>query len=401
MAKKKISKIRTILASAVSLVVGLIISLWAFMIIGLPNSYEIPAKVNGGGAVSSATGLDVDEISSADLSIQFLELGNKYTGDCTLIKVGNTEVLIDAGSKASSIPYIKEHLDKYVTDGKLEYVVVTHAHEDHYAGFATNNGTDSLFDLYDIGTIIEFAKTNQTAGKKLFDNYVRERNDAVTRGAKCFTALECVNNDTNSKGELAESKYILSEGSSDEISMQILYQKYYKEKATTENNYSVCLQIVEGENRYLFTGDLEAEGEASLVNENADKLGKVKLYKAGHHGSKTSSSAKLMAVIQPEIVCVCCCAGSSEYTSKNENQFPTQAFINNVSIYTDQIYVTTLCLDYSANLFESFNGTIVLYVYREEGKVKSKLSCSNNNTVLEDTEWFKNNRTLPENAHRE
>ena len=30
-------------------------------------------------------------ITSGELTIRFPELGNKYTGDCTLIKVGDTE----------------------------------------------------------------------------------------------------------------------------------------------------------------------------------------------------------------------------------------------------------------------------------------------------------------------
>ena len=52
-----------------------------------------------------------------------------------------------------------------------------------------------------------------------------------------------------------------------------------------------------GEEQYLFTGDLEKEGEAHLV-EFYD-LGEVYLYKAGHHGSKTSSSIDLLNEIKP------------------------------------------------------------------------------------------------------
>ena len=58
------------------------------------------------------------EIVNADLSVHFLELGNKYTGDCTLIKVGNTEVLIDAGSRKNSAATISAYIDEYCTDRK-------------------------------------------------------------------------------------------------------------------------------------------------------------------------------------------------------------------------------------------------------------------------------------------
>ena len=101
---------------------------------------------------------DSDVYVSGDLSFHFLELGNAYTGDCTLVKIGNTEVLIDAGSKTSSIPTIKAYLDDQITDNTIEYVIVTHAHEDHYAGFATSENTSSIFDMYTVGTIITKAE---------------------------------------------------------------------------------------------------------------------------------------------------------------------------------------------------------------------------------------------------
>ena len=89
----------------------------------------------------------------------------------------------------------------------------------------------------------------------------------------------------------------------------------------------------QGDKHFLFTGDLEEDGEISLVESN--ELPKVELFKAGHHGSKTSSNDVLLKVIEPEIVCVCCCAGSVEYTQNFENTFPTQAMIDRVSLYTD------------------------------------------------------------------
>ena len=103
----------------------------------------------------------------------------------------------------------------------------------------------------------------------------------------------------------------------------------------------------------LFTGDLEKDGEEERIKKNPE-LPKVDLYKAGHHGSKTSSSEALLSVIQPKTVCICCCAGSPEYTKNANNQFPTQDFINRIAKYTNEIYVTTLCVDYQNNKFTSF-----------------------------------------------
>lgn len=395
MAKKKQSKFSKIFTSIICFILGAVIGVFGNLIFTMPDSYEIPNSSTGSSYNVSTGNLQVNEIKEKDLSIHFLELGNKYTGDCTFIKVGDVEILIDAGSKADSIPVIKNYISQYI-EGELDYVIVTHAHEDHYAGFATSENTESLFDLFDIGTIIDFPQTNKTESNKMYKNYLRELNQAVGNGAKHFTALECWESSTEiSNGDEASKKFNLGNN----VELEILYQKFYKETAKTENNYSVCVMInqtTEGgtDKHYLFTGDLEKEGELSLIEDNKP-LPKVDVYKAGHHGSKTSSSAELLTAIEPKVVCVCCCAGSSEYTAKNENQFPTQEFINNVFKHTTNVYVTTLCENYQENKFTSMNGNIVVFV--DENK-KIKVSCSNNNTLLKDTEWFKNNRTMPQAA---
>ena len=384
MARKQTSKLKLFFTAFVSLMMGLVIGFFASVIVTLPDSFKIPEPEKHNHS-ASADFVDEEIVESKDLSVHFLELGNKYTGDCTFIKAGNIEILIDAGSKTSSIPTIKEYIDNYCDDGVLEYVIVTHAHEDHYAGFATNESTDSLFDLFEVKTIIDFAKTNKTVNNKMHANYIRERNEAVARGAKRYSALDCVKQNGGAKKE-----FQLGNG----ISFEILEHKFYTEKAETENEYSVCVLLsYQDKNYYLFTGDLEKEGEESLVFMNPD-LPKVDVYKAGHHGSKTSSTEVLIDKIQPKKVCVCCCAGSSEYTQKNENQFPTQKFIDVVTKYTKDIYVTTLCEDYKASKFTSFNGNIVVC----SGGDDVEVYCSNSTTILPETDWFKKNRTLPANA---
>lgn len=319
-----------------------------------------------------------DVYVSGDIQIHFLELGNKYTGDCTYIKAGDVDILIDAGSRNTSIPYISSYIDKYVTDGTLEYVIVTHAHQDHYAGFATNENEESLFDIYECETIIDFALTNQDPQAKLYSNYVRERDAEIAAGATHYTAAECIQ----------QNKDVFQ--LTDTITMTILDQKYYYEEAESENDYSVCTLFTYGDQHFIFTGDLEEDGEASLIEMNS--LPKVALYKAGHHGSKTSSSQEFMAVIQPQIVCVCCCAGSSEYTETNENQFPTQIFIDNVAPYTDKVYVTTICNDYDENDFSSMNGNITVTATKSGITV----ACSASDLLLKDSEWFKKNRICPD-----
>ena len=158
-----------------------------------------------------------------------------------------------------------------------------------------------------------------------------------------------------------------------------------------ENNYSVCCLFTHNDqNHYLFTGDLEKEGEESLVELNPT-LPHVQLFKGGHHGSKTSNTETLLSVITPEVVCICCCAGNNEYTDAIDNQFPTQTAINNIAKYTEYIYVTTVTTDGEKG-FTSMNGNICFKC--ENGKDYT-VAGSNNSVILKDTEWFKSNRTWP------
>ena len=323
------------------------------------------------------------EIVNADLSVHFLELGNKYTGDCTLIKVGNTEVLIDAGSRKNSAATISAYIDEYCTDGVLEYVIATHAHQDHIAGFVGNtSGTEKTGVLYkyEIGTLIQFSLTNATSA--IYNEYCQAVEYAKSRGTEVYTAKQCWY-----ETDGAKKKYYLDDGNN--ISLNVLYNYYYDNKTEEENDYSVCtlLTQVTPENtfNYLFTGDLEESGESYLVDNNS--LPRVELFKGGHHGSYTASTEKLLNTVKPKNVAVCCCCGTTEYTSNKNNTFPAQAFIDRVAKHTENIYCTTLITDYANNGFTSMNGNIVFY-YKDE----LKLYCSNNTTVLKDTVWFKENR---------
>ncbi len=88
-----------------------------------------------------------DVVSNANVSIHFLELGNIYTGDSVYVRrPGETDILIDAGSRQSSAGTITKYLNNYVTDGKLEYVIATHAHQDHIAGFIGTSSYRGIFE---------------------------------------------------------------------------------------------------------------------------------------------------------------------------------------------------------------------------------------------------------------
>ena len=312
-----------------------------------------------------------------ELEIHFLNLNNSHAGDYIYIRAGENDILVDAGSTRGSAAAICDYVDDFVTDKKLEFVIATHADEDHIAGFAGSGTVPGVFDEFECQTIIDFPRTNKTTD--VYNDYVSKRSAEVENGAKHFTALECYNN-----VDQAKRTYQLANS----ISLEILYNYYYEHNSSDENNYSVCFRIIHGSEQFLFTGDLEKEGEEYLVENN--NLSKVKLFKAGHHGSPTSSNDVLLDIIRPEICVVPCVAGTDEYAEIAQNQFPSQAFINRISKHTSQVYVPLVVSD-NKNGFEIMCGTIV--ICSNAGNVDVR--CSNQKIMLKDSEWFLANRQMP------
>ena len=345
-----------------------------------------------------------------NLQIHFLELGNEYAGDSVYIKAGEKDILIDAGSRANSASTIIDYVKQYCTDGKLEYVIATHAHQDHIAGFAgeaktatnykgettTRNG---VLYYFDVENLIDFAyqgevkKTDIEKGVLATDNknavsssyntstsvygkYLLSREYAISNGTNHKTAKELWDNNSIS--------FTLAEG----ITMNILYNYFYFNPSNDENNYSVCTMLNYNNHHFIFTGDLEEEGENKLAeyydsSTSLKTLPHCDLFKGGHHGSPTSSNDCLLSKITPSICCVCCCAGATEYTPNNDNQFPSQEFINRIAKYTSRVYVTTM-FNVETLKNESLNGNIIVSFNGTNLGVKA----SNNLIRLKDTEWF-------------
>lgn len=326
----------------------------------------------------------VESIIYDDFQIHFLELGNKYAGDCTYIKAGDNDILIDAGSRKGSASTIKSYVDKYCEDGKLEYVIATHAHQDHIAGFVGNSSGSTRTGIlyqYDIEMIIDYPLTDATS--QISKDYKTAVDLCIKEGTTYYNAAQCFNEEDG-----AQKTYSLGEG----MSFTILYNYYYFNSAQKtegeENNYSVCTLFTYNDLNFLLTGDLEQEGEEYMAeyydgSTEEKTLPHCELYKAGHHGSKTSSNDCLLSKITPDICTVCCCAGSTEYTANYNNIFPTQDFITRIAKYTDLVYVTTV-FDETKKEFKSLNGNIII----SSNGLGVGIDATNNIIKLKDTEWF-------------
>ena len=382
MAKKRHSKLKITIALTLAIILIVLAVLGWYMYTYHNDTFMEYYNILFNKEETDNSGNEGDKtpvIIEGELSIHFMMLGNKNNGDCIYIKAGDTYIIVDAGSTAGSVTTIQAYINDYVTDGVIEYVIVTHADADHIAGFGASTG---IFDLYECETIIDFPRTNKTT--QVYNRYVTKRNAEVEAGATHYTALECWNEENG-----AHRTWQLS----DDVTMSILYQEFYENKSTDENNYSVCFLLTHGSRNFLFTGDLEKEGEESLAEEN--ELPEVELFKAGHHGSRTSSNTVLLEKIKPEICVVHCVAGYREYPNTlHENIFPSQAFIDRISQYTDKVYIPTLGdPDFTdGEDYVPMNGNIVVV----SGTEGVSVNCSENNTVLKDTEWFKSNRTCPQ-----
>jgi len=76
-----------------------------------------------------------------------------------------------------------------------------------------------------------------------------------------------------------------------------------------DNDRSLVLQLRYGGRAVLFTGDLERGGESALVAQWGATLASD-ILKVPHHGSRTSSSAALLAAVAPRDAVISCGAGN-------------------------------------------------------------------------------------------
>lgn len=340
------------------------------------NNVEQGKENNNNNQPKSTSVLEIPEIETeTTVDIHFLAMDNKYAGDSIYIKVNDIDILVDAGSRQSSAKSINTYLDQYVTDNTLEYVIATHADQDHIAGFVGTTKEEGVIDHYTINTIIDFVQTNkEIKDTSLVGKYYNKLASCVEKGTKHYTALECYNEENGAK-----KRYDLSE----DTYLEILYNYFYNHTSSDENNYSVCFMITQCTRHFLFTGDLEEKGEEYLVTYNT--LPEVELFKVGHHGSPTSTTNKLLEAIKPKICVVSCTAGCDEYTKNKDNQFPSQAFIDRIRPYTKIVYVTNMMV--SDDDYAPMNGNIEI-----KSNKKIEITCSASDKTLFETEWFKENR---------
>ena len=228
----------------------------------------------------SLDGPDADLLAQSPTTVTVLDIGQ---GDAVLLGQDGAYCLIDTGPSDSKDDLVRDL--QLAGISKLDYVVLTHPHADH------TGGAREVLRNFSVGQLLvppwDAEASGETADwpRGLFDL-------AAQQGTTVTTAED------GAVYPLGSGTLTILQGGESE-----LYDT--DDSSAHVNNASLCTMFEAGDFRYLSTGDAEAQAEQRLV----DRYGKAlhaTLFKAGHHGSSTSSTEALLQVVQPQAVAISC-----------------------------------------------------------------------------------------------
>ncbi len=259
MAKNKVSKrkMKSIISS-ICIVITFIITLY-YGYIEYKGNQDNLGKDNNQlkytvGNIENAENID---INNNKLNIVFFYVGQ---ADSTFIKLKDKTMLIDAGNNEDGnniVNYLKS-----IGINKIDYLIGTHADEDHIGG---------LDDVIKNLEVEKIYMPELGSDSKNFKNVIKQINN---KNLKIETP------EVGTIFDFADAKF--------EVMAQM------KGENISKNNSSIVLKMEYGDTKYLFMGDAEKEVE------NSRKWEKVDVLKVGHHGSATSSTQKFLEQVSPK-----------------------------------------------------------------------------------------------------
>ena len=250
------------------------------------------------------------------LQMTMLDVGQ---GDGIFIQTEEgVTILIDGGSTDTKqvgryriIPFLK-----YYGIRKIDYMIMTHADEDHISGQLELLEEGPLLGIR-IGRCLVPNPDNQSKD----ENYKMLIHTAYQAGvpigeiqtADCIQAgklrITCIHPDSAFLSDSA-------------------------------NAYSVTLSMVYGQNSVLLTGDLEKEGEEQVLKrlqENSMNLpARYDILKVAHHGSKNSSGEEYLERLHPSVSLISC-------GKKNRYGHPHQELLQRLEKVQSKVLQTPQC----------------------------------------------------------
>lgn len=91
--------------------------------------------------------------------------------------------------------------------------------------------------------------------------------------------------------------------------LEVLGPRHPPGRYSEVNDASIVVRLVHGRRTLLLTGDAEREGEAELVGRYGETLA-ADVLKAGHHGSRSSSTRPFLERVAPDHVVISCGRGN-------------------------------------------------------------------------------------------
>ena len=253
------------------------------------------------------------------LEIYFIDIGKYGAGDCgecTYIKYGDIDIIVDAGDHfESTIQAINEAINQRLEDNVIEYVIATHPDGDHIGGMA------SLFANYEIETLIKFEGTYSS------QKYQKMETAYKNEGCNVYEIQSDII--SQNKGD----KFITLNS---EVYISFLDTKYYTSEES--NGKSIVFVLEAYGTRVLMTGDADnASGHTDLENKYKDQVGDIDILKVVHHGTANGTTMEFLNTVDPEVAIIC---NGNYLGNKHGHPHPTAI----KSLYTYDSNIKVYCI---------------------------------------------------------
>ena len=287
-----------------------IIALILLLIVYLYGIYTQPNTNNKNKENTSTKERQTEVINetSNNLKITYLDVGQ---ADSILIEENNEYMLIDAGNNEDG-PYLVNYF-KSLGIEKFEYVIGTHAHEDHIGGM------DDIIKNFSIGT---FYMPEVLTTTKTFEDVL----DALEEKQVAFNSPEI------------DKSFTFADTTIETL--------YIDNNSKDLNDSSIVLRLKHVTNTFLFTGDASTKVEKKLLDKNIQS----DVLKVGHHGSSYSTSKAFLDKVNPTYAII-------SVGENNTYKHPQDEIIKRLENKNIKIYRT----DESGSIVAESNGSNITF----------------------------------------